>query len=184
MKLSLSPPHYVIAALVLFLYAEPKAAALFPVAAGVLGVLYKVGILAVGLVGGTSSSALPGVNAKAVALRAAKVLTPPMALVMLLGALLSCTPQQVSAIPSDVSLAICIITTTATDVALGETPPQVVADDLAKCGTDVATIASVLDAETKAQIVVAGVDAGTPPAYALKLAAISAWAKAPPDGGK
>ena len=77
--IKMQTPHWVLAGLVLFLYAEPKAATLFPVAAGVLGVLYNVGILALGIVGGSSSSAFPGVNAKAVALRAAKTLTPPAA---------------------------------------------------------------------------------------------------------
>ncbi len=94
--IKLSPPHWVLAALTLFVFAEPKAAALFPAVAAVLDVLEKLAVLGMAVLGGTSASILPGVNAKAVALRAAKNLTPPMAMFLLLGATVRCTPAQVA----------------------------------------------------------------------------------------
>ena len=54
------------------------------------------------------------------------------------------TPAQVQAGTAGVELALCILDNAAVDTAAGMSAPAIVADLIAKCGTDVATVALVL----------------------------------------
>lgn len=78
-----------------------------------------------------------------------------------------------------VDVGVCIISTTAQDIAAGMSPIAIVGDDVSKCGADLPTIASLLDAEAKAEIVAA--DGGNA-ALAEQYAAVAAAARAA-DGG-
>jgi hypothetical protein len=60
----------------------------------------------------------------------------------------ACTPAQTAA---DANFAACVLVTAATDEVAGMAPGAIVADVIAKCGGDAATIATILDAEAKAK---------------------------------
>lgn len=69
----------------------------------------------------------------------------------------ACTPAAVvAATPAVATTAACIITTSAEDVQAGMPAVQVVEDVIAKCATDAASIATILDAEAKAQTIAGG----------------------------
>lgn len=91
--MKLTPPHWVMSALLLLVFVEPKAAELFPAAAATLGVLEKVMVLAITVLGGASASAFPTVNSKAVAARTAQVLGAVM-FVLFVAIGVACTPAQ------------------------------------------------------------------------------------------
>lgn len=86
-------------------------------------------------------------------------------------------PAAATAAPVVVDVAVCVIETTAADVAQNVPAPQVVADDIAKCGADLPSIASILDAEAKSNAVVG--DAGV---KAAKFAEVAAAARASDAG--
>jgi hypothetical protein len=76
-----------------------------------------------------------------------------MKLIALVGGLLACCSCQGGLPPTagpvavaTIETAICIVTTTANDVKAGKSPAAIVADCITTCGSDAATIASVLDA--------------------------------------
>jgi hypothetical protein len=87
--------------------------------------------------------------------------------------------------PAVATTAACIITTAAADESQGMAAIAIVEDVVAKCGADALTIATVLDAETKGEIVGTGGDAGALPAYRAQMQSVAAAAHAmvPIDAG-
>jgi hypothetical protein len=61
-----------------------------------------------------------------------------------------CGTTAVATVPSDVALVQCVLATYSTDEAAGMTAAAIAADELAKCGSDAATIASIVDAHEAA----------------------------------
>ena len=69
---------------------------------------------------------------------------------LLLPMLLCGCPQAVGPVVATLETAICVLNTYSTDKANGETDQQAIADTIAKCATDAATVATVLDASKAA----------------------------------
>jgi hypothetical protein len=61
-----------------------------------------------------------------------------------------CGQTAVATIPSDVALVQCVLSTYATDSAAGMSAAAIASDELAKCGSDAGTIASIVDAHEAA----------------------------------
>lgn len=94
-------------------------------------------------------------------------------------AIQACTPAQVvTEAPAVATTGACIVTTVAADDAAGMQPLAVVDDVIAKCGTDALTVATLLDAETKAAVVESGGDAGALSMVFARRAAVATAAHA------
>lgn len=64
----------------------------------------------------------------------------------------SCTAPSGAVVAPSIATAVCILTTVSADVAAREPWGTVVADTIAKCGTDAGTIALVWGAHEKALV--------------------------------
>lgn len=89
----------------------------------------------------------------------------------------NCAATAVASIPSDVALIQCALSTYATDSTAGMSAAAIASDELAKCGSDAGTIASILDAHEAANAK-EGIVVRSPGAVAFALRAL-----AMPDGG-
>jgi hypothetical protein len=110
-----------------------------------------------------------------------------LAATMVLGLIsAACTGAQVVAVaPAVANVGACIITTAAADQQRGLSAIATVEDVIAKCGADAASIATILDAETKAQVVGTNGDSSKLPAYlgGLQSVAVAAHTMSALDAG-
>jgi hypothetical protein len=72
----------------------------------------------------------------------------------------TCQPPSGTVVAPTIATAVCVLTTVSSDVAAGDTWQQCVADAVSRCGTDVATIATVWASHEKALVT----EGFTPPA--------------------
>jgi hypothetical protein len=118
----------------------------------------ETGLVAVlGYLGFTSPSVSPTVNAMAAqkfaVKRAAGLAIFLVAGSMYFGGDSACTPASVaSVVGPTIQTVVCIINQVSTDVVTGKTWENTIADTIATCGTDAATIATVWDAHVKAEV--------------------------------